>query len=123
MKIIEGKEQEYNDWKIKNSDPYSAAIFRYAETWAEMMEVYINDGQRIQDIAEKVSHDADTEGITGFMYGAAVSILAKCWAHGEALRRWHNLKTQINNEGAIANEDGGVLNPAILNIAQSPQTT
>jgi hypothetical protein len=50
------------------------------------------------------------------MYGCAVSILAKCWQHGDQLRRWHNLKTQIRDEGERANESGGVLNPALLNI-------
>jgi len=33
------------------------------------------------------------------MYGAAVAILSKVWKHGEELRRWHNLKTQIGDEG------------------------
>ena len=37
-------------------------------------------------------------------------------ANGEDLRRWHNLDTQIRNEGEIANEKGGVLNPAIMSI-------
>jgi hypothetical protein len=38
------------------------------------------------------------------------------WKHGEALRLWHNLKTQIRDEGEKANESGGVLNPACLSI-------
>lgn len=61
-------------------------------------------------------YSSHTEGITGFMYGCAVSALAHFWAHGEALRRWHNLDTQIGTEGEKANESGGVLNPALLNI-------
>ena len=69
------------------------------------------------DVAKQTSHDADLEGITGFMYGCAVSILSKCWKHGEDLRRWHNLDTQIGNEGEKANESGGVLNPALLSVA------
>jgi hypothetical protein len=43
-----------------------------------------------------------------------VSCLAKCWVHGEALRRWHNKETQLKDEGDKANEEGGVLNPAVL---------
>ncbi|MDA8315367.1 MAG: hypothetical protein M0010_09365 [Actinomycetota bacterium] len=46
--------------------------------------------------------------------GAAVSVLASCWVHGEELRRWHNLDTQIGTEGEKANASGGVLNPALL---------
>jgi hypothetical protein len=116
MKILKGQEQAYADWSANNSDPYGAAVFRYAETWANMMEAAIQSGEKIELIADKLSHDADTEGITGYMYGAAVAILSKCWEHGEALRVWHNLKTQIGNEGEKANANGGVLNPAILNI-------
>ena len=60
--------------------------------------------------------DADTDGITGFMYGMATSILARSRVHGEALRRWHNLKTQIGTEGEQANESGTTLNPALLSV-------
>lgn len=48
--------------------------------------------------------------------GMAVSMLVQCWEHGEQLRRWHNLETQIGDEGEKANALGGALNPAVLNI-------
>lgn len=115
MQVID--QAVYDDWKAKNSDdPYGACGFRYLEAWANLMEPRIAAGEKLQDIAEATSHEADTEGITGFMYGCAVSVLAKCWIHGEALRRWHNKETQIVTEGDRANEEGGVLNPALLNI-------
>ena len=76
----------------------------------------ISKGNALQDIAKDLSHEADTMGITGFMYGMAVSILSHCWVHGEDLRIWHNLDTQIKDEGEKANEKGTVLNPALLNI-------
>jgi hypothetical protein len=50
------------------------------------------------------------------MYGCAVQGLAYFWEHGEELRQWHNLDTQIKDEGEQANKSGGVLNPAILTI-------
>ena len=68
------------------------------------------------DIAKEQSHLADTTGITGFMYSMAVGILAKCWTHGEELRQWHNLDSQIRNEGEKANKSGKVLNTALLNF-------
>ena len=114
MKTI--NEKEYNDWKEKNNDPYGAAAFRYAERWAELMETKMANGEKLSDIAEATSHEADDEGITGFMYGCAVVVLAKCWENGEELRRWHNIHTQIGNEGERANATGKVLNPALLNI-------
>lgn len=101
-----------------NTDPYGAAAIKYAEHWARLMQYEFAQGKKIADCAESTSHDADADGITGFMYGCAVSMLAKCWKHGEALRLWHNLKTQIHGEGEKANESGGVLNPALMSIGK-----
>ncbi len=99
-----------------NRDGYGGAVMTYAERWARMMEARMAKGERIADIAEECSHLADEEGITGFMYGAAVSTLAAVWIHGEALRLWHNLKYQLRDEGKRANDNGGVLNPACLSL-------
>ena len=92
MKILKGKEQDYKDWYNKNSDPYGHACFTYAERWAEMLENAIDNSpdesmKVILDNADRLSREADTEGITGFMYGAAVSILSQCWKYGEELRK------------------------------------
>lgn len=100
-----------------NRDGYGGAVMTYAERWARMMEARMAKGERIADIADECSHLADEEGITGFMYGCAVGTLAAVWTHGESLRLWHNLKTQICNEGKKANETGGVLNTACLSIS------
>lgn len=97
-----------------NDDPYGRATVEYAERWANLMERKMDDGLALEAMASETSREADTEGITGFMYGCAVSILSKVWEYGEALRRWHNLSTQIHDEGEKANESGGVLNPAML---------
>ena len=118
MAITVRDQKAYDDWKAKNPDPYGAATFRYAEAWGEIMEARLGQGEKLEGIAEECSHQADTEGITGFMYGIAVSILAQCWVHGEELRRWHNLHVQIGSEGEAANESGGVLNPAMLSIGR-----
>lgn len=99
-----------------NKDGYGGAVMTYAERWACLMETRMAKGERIADMAKATSHEADTDGITGFMYGCAVSILAQVWEHGEALRLWHNLDTQIGDEGKRANDSGGVLNPALLSI-------
>jgi len=114
-------QKEWDDWVANNTDPYGARIMSYAEDWADLMEAQMEAGATLEDVADKTSHDADTDGITGFMYGAAVSSLAQCWVHGEQLRRWHNLKTQIGNEGERANSAGTTLNPALLNIGE-PKT-
>ncbi len=100
-----------------NSDPYGRGVYTFAERWANLMEAELANGKKVNEVAQKTSHDADTEGITGFMYGAAVAVLSECWQHGEELRRWHNKDVQLHDEGDRANEKpGAVLNPAILTI-------
>ena len=117
MKIKEGMQADWDKTVAANDDPYGKAGVSYTQRWAEMMEAKLEAGEKLEDIADKTSHEADTEGITGFMYGCAVSILSQVWEHGEELRRWHNKDVQIGDEGDKANESGGVLNPALLNIS------
>jgi hypothetical protein len=112
-------------WKkgLKNNqDPYGAATYQYAVTWADLMEAHMAAGEELKDVAKSTSHEADIEGITGFMYGCAVQILAEVWQYGEELRRWHNLATQMGDEGEKANASGGTLNPALVVIG-GPKVT
>ena len=103
--------------EVNKDDSYSNAVTIYAESWADLMENRMAEGKSLAEVADKASHDANVEGITGFMYGCAVSILSQVWEHGEELRCWHNLKMKLGKEGEKANESGGVLNPALLNIS------
>lgn len=105
----------WQEWQKNNTDPYGKATIEYAERWARLMEGRIANGDTVENCAEEARHIADN-GITGFMYGCAVNILFQVWVHGDELRRWHNLDTQISDEGEKANETGTVLNPAILNL-------
>lgn len=114
MKISD--EAAWKSWVDSNTDPYGRGVITYAERWADAMEAAMAAGESLDACADRTSSAADTEGITGFMYGAAISVLASSWEYGEQLRRWHNLDTQIHDEGERANESGGVLNPAVLNI-------
>jgi hypothetical protein len=110
--------EAWQQFVAKNcDDPYGRGVLTFAEYWARFMEGQIAAGHQLSDVAASCSDLADTDGITGFMYGCAVSILSSTWVYGENLRRWHNKKTQINGEGDRANEDGGVLNPALLSVS------
>ena len=114
MKILKGKEQEYKEWYNKNLDSYGHRCFTYAEDWAEKLEEIIEESSDdiqkvIVDNAERTASEADTDGITGYMYGAAVSILSHCWEYGEYLRKWHN--HEYNYDG------DGVVNPAVLTVS------
>lgn len=107
MKIKAGKEKEYAEFvQINSKDFYSRGVVNYAERWATLMEKEIENGARVADIADKTSNIADTDGITGFMYGCAVSTLSHLWEYGDDLRKWHN--GEYNYEGE------GVVNPAVL---------
>ena len=103
-------EAEWTKFVEANNDPYGAACVRYAKAWAEQMEMAMADGSTVEKCAKQTSHDTDTEGITGFMYGAAVAALTECWRWGEVLRRWHN------KEWGGSEDTEGVLNPALLTI-------
>ncbi len=105
--------------RANSADGYSAATINYAIAWAVAMQQAMRKGKKIADVAEELSHEVDYEGITGFMYGWAVAFLAKFWKHGEKLRRWHNLDTQLGDEGEQANKKkGATLNPALLSIGK-----
>jgi hypothetical protein len=74
----------------------------------------MDNGAKLEDIADSTSSEADIEGITGFMYGATVNVLAHYWKYGDQLRRWHNSKCR--KSGEKANEAGETINPAVLVI-------
>jgi hypothetical protein len=57
------------------------------------MEKKLAMGEKLEDIVDATSHEADVEGITGFMYSQAILILSQVWEHGEQLRRWHNISS------------------------------
>lgn len=124
MKIKQGLEQEYAEYvKMNSEDGYSKAVVDYAEAWAALMEQHIGTTtisnaieHAIRSVAKATSHEADTDGITGFMYGAAVSGLSKFWLYGDELRAWHNRQYLDEDKAAEADKAGGVVNPAILHI-------
>jgi len=63
------------DWqKSRDANPsgYGGAILSYAECWARLMQVEMANGKELKDIADSTSHEADIDGITGFMYGVSL---------------------------------------------------
>ncbi len=101
MKII--NQEAWDAGRARNADGYGKAIYEYAKKWAQMMEVQISNGKELKNIAIKMSHDADSKGITGDMYECAVKILSVTWEHGEELRKWHNLYIKMDDEGEEIN--------------------
>lgn len=102
MVEFECKDQEvYNEWfEANKDDPYGTAMLNFAVRWARAMQVNPD--------RELACRDADIEGITGFMYGGAVTFLTRCWTGGDDLRKWHNASYNV--------ESDGVVNPAIVTL-------
>lgn len=105
MNQYKGLLSRHPDWA---GAQYGLEVYRYAQRWADKIEDQMAMGFSLESCADQLSHDADTDGITGFMYGAAVSILAGWWEAGEQLRVWHNDKYNHRLDG--------VVNPALLTI-------
>lgn len=117
MKLKAGTESEYATYKdINAKDGYSKGVVDFGERWADLMEADIAAGKTVAQSAPEASSQADTDGITGFMYGAAVSALSHFWEHGDALRAWHNREYLPEDKAAEADKTGGVVNPAIVTI-------
>lgn len=96
-------------WLDRNTDWYGRAIYMYAERWAKLMQIEIEKWAKLQDIAGKISHDVDIEGISWFMYWAAVSLLVSCRKYGEELKKRHNKEYNY--------EWDWVVNPAVINVS------
>ena len=107
MKVKEGMEKNYEeiteDWK---DDFMLGAALRYSVRWADMMETLAADGVDIAKAAGQTKSVADTEGLTGYLYGLSVMFLTNTWEHGEELRVWHNKEYGYEGEG--------VVNPCII---------
>ena len=109
MKIKLGQEEAYKETiEINSKDSYSKATIDFMVRWADLMEEEINKGYGVSKVAEDLARKADTEGISGFMYGCAVNLLSQLWEYGEDLRKWHNGEYNYGGDG--------VVNPAIISI-------
>lgn len=110
--LKEGMEQDWKKFCRNNSDDYGRAVVDYIGRWAQLMEKRIeatNDPfGTIYEDAERLSHEADTDGITGFMFGCAVSVLAQVWEYGDILREWHNARYDY--------VDNSIVNPAVFTV-------
>jgi hypothetical protein len=88
---------------------YGLAALEYAKSWAKLMQLEIAKGKTVQECYQEVQSELDFMGITGFMYGCAVSVLSSAWNWGEELRRAHNREYGHDGEGTV--------NPAVFSIS------
>lgn len=97
-----------------NSDPYGKACVDVARRVMELLD----QGEPMN--CRKLITDADEQikagGITGFMAGCVAQMVSCLHSRGEEFRRSWNTGNQIGTEGDRANDSGGVLNPALLQV-------
>lgn len=103
----------WKEWRDNNTDAYGGACVRVAYNVMKKLD----DGEPIADVHELICDADDVGGITGFMAGAVASMVSGCHERGEEFRRLWNGDVAIGDEGGKANDSGGVLNPALLNIS------
>ena len=105
MLIKKGLEKDWEKFVAINSeDFYSRGVVDYMIKWANLMEqTIIKNGSLTKRQADKLSTDADTMGITGFMYDMARKFLYKYWQYGD------NLKKMLGTKMTSVIEIGGLL--------------
>ena len=87
MKVKPGQEENYEIFvKINQNNPYSNVALSFAVRWTDLMEPLIDKGEDMEDIMKKTIGEADTDGITGFMYNCATNILKRFWVYGDKLK-------------------------------------
>ena len=108
-------QNKWDVWVKNNDDAYGKACVDVAR---EVMEI-LDDNKPFDPhkIICQAVDSIDAGGITGFMAGCVAQMVAGCHSRGEEFRRAWNQDVQINDEGDKANETGGILNPALLNIS------
>lgn len=80
--IAEGCEKELQSWFDCNKDDYGRRCVTYAQDWAKLMQIKIyKDIPLTRELVYDLSHEADTDGITGFMFGAAKNVLRTTWKY------------------------------------------
>jgi|GEM_PF-853326 hypothetical protein len=108
------KEIAMTDWenckRLNSGESYSRAIIRYTILWVQYMEYLTKKyGMEMSEIWDRCSDLANVDGVTGFMYGAAASIISRVWQSGEEFRKCYNSKWNYSGAGTV--------NPAMLAVS------
>jgi hypothetical protein len=108
-------EKMWNEWVVNNTDPYGKACVDVARKAMELLDA--DPGPiKTDDLIRRADDAVSTGGITGFMAACVAQMISQCHSRGEEFRRQWNEDNQLGNEGDRANQSGGILNPAILEI-------
>lgn len=105
----------WQSWVDNNTDPYGKACVDVARKAMEILDAEPGSF-KTHEIICRADDQIGAGGITGFMAGCVAAMISKCHSRGEEFRQKWNRDNQIGDEGDKANEGGGVLNPALLNV-------
>jgi len=95
--------------ELNSEDEYGMDII---EATKNAMKILDNEDEfDIDDVMNRVGGQ-----LSGFQAGIVSVGITECHSRGEEWRKAWNLREQIGNEGERYNREGGVINPAIMNI-------
>lgn len=87
--ILPEKEAEYLQLRgIDLKAPCASPILLCAERWGWAMEQEIANGRTVADAAEITLFDADSDRMSGAMFGFVMKTLCTFWIYGEQFRQW-----------------------------------
>ena len=109
------KQKEWDEAVKINKDPYGKCCVDVARQVMKILDDELGEFDP-HTIICRADDETKAGGITGFMAGCVASMVSQCHSRGEEFRRKWNKDNQIQDEGDKANENGGILNPAVLNI-------
>lgn len=88
--IADGCEEVLQSWFDRNQDDYGRRCITYAQDWAKLIQIKIREGVPLtKELVNELSHQADTDGITDFMYIISKNVLRTTWKH------WNRIKKLI----------------------------
>ena len=99
--------------KINSTDGYSSCCVNIAAEVMRLLDLPENQKFECHDLINKADDNIKAGGITGFMAGAAASMVSQCHSRGEEFKR------QWNKGYGVPDDAEGTVNPAILTIDES----
>jgi len=114
MPII--KQKDWKKCQDNNKDSYGNCCVQVAK---KVMEILDSEQEpvtpeNVHSLFCRADEEIKAGGITGFMAGAAASMVSHCHSRGEEFRKaWNGDVGKITGQ----EDSKGVLNPALLNIS------
>lgn len=78
--------ERWQEFVDANKDFYGKGIVDFATQWGRLMELRVEQGMSVLEAAKATESEADTFGMSGFSFSAALSMLREMWIYGDQLR-------------------------------------